>query len=391
MAMETFKLSFSRLFHFILVLNILGLISTASASQEDASSSIVLERDLESAFRRLIPPAKKDPLHRLMRAIQQGQSSTQEVNQILEAHRLQTLETYFLELRGRIDAKRLGVSRSREELLQIQRSRMMSTEEKNQRSIQLLMEITSQEREARYEKITPNQLAALLAFYKDLDPILNRLIEPKPIFYINTTKARLAAEVTAWPVIELREHGFDLPPIHYGPRESEKWREVARTFWNNNLRFEFLEIWSQLVNQTAGHMRYRHLQGFDSRFLLELRKWALEKDPFQARDLFVAFVSNYSSSQMIAKNGVDLRNWPDKDKKSLAYQIVLLQNIKNRKELFDLFQSGETPKRFPESNSKIWNQALEAFATAQNHPDREKCITVLLESIAKKNSQKKPD
>lgn len=362
----------------------LGLQTLAVQSDKSSISQSDNQNHLRSALRKLIPRARKDPVERLLLALEQQKAGEQEVMQVLEAHRIQSIEGYFTELKGRIDGTRAVLARSQEELLKVSNSKMMSQEEKNQQTRQLMMEITEQQREARLEKLKPKELSALIKFYKSLNPELNRLIEPKPIFYNNTRKARLAAEVTAWPVIELREHGFDLSQVPYGPSESKKWRETAQAFWDQGLKFEFLEIWAQLVNQTAGHMRYRHLEGFDFRFLFELRKWALEKDPFRARDLFVAYVSNYSSSQMIARNGVDLKNWSDKDKKSLAYQIILLQNIKNRKELVDLFESGQAPKRFPESNSKTWNQAMASFATAKKYPDRETCITALVKAASEK-------
>ncbi len=383
----------SRLFFlFGLFLFFVPSASPSLASDEGSGSPASIfspDQELRAAFRKLMAKATKDPVDRLMKAIDLGPAGKEEVHQILESHRLQSLETFFLELKGRIDLKRQGLSRAQEELLRVQSSKMLSEFERNQRVSQLLMEITSQGRETRSEKLSPSQLASLIHFYKEFDPVNSRLIQPKPFLYKNTTKARLAAEVTAWPVIEIREHGYDLPRVSYGTRESSVWRSTAEAFWNRDLQLEFIQIWSQLVNQTAGHMRYRHLETFEHRFLLKLREWALKNDPFQARDLFVAYLSNYSSSQMIAKFGVDPKAWPKNSKESLAYKIILLKEIKNRKELIDFFTSATLPKRFSESDSIIWNQARRVFSTANQIPDREKCLEALLRSTSSQTETKK--
>jgi len=325
---------------------------------------------------------KSDQLDRLVRLAFSRPLRRAELRQVLEAHRVSDLTHFADELLGRIDGSRQQLSKLEEEFLRTKDGKIPD-DEKREMISSLLAQINSRREEARAKRLTPLEAAVVLHFYQGLDVQSNRLLQAKPIYYQNTLTARRFAQIIQLPPIELRTHGRDLPLVKFDPEvDSPRWHSVLEPFWKLGLRGEWMQIWSQLVNQTAGAERYRHLEGFEFRFLHELRRFALagagQPHLFLAKEILEAYLANYNSTvKGLDVYGEEAAVWPESAKKSLAYTLLLLSQMRNRAEIERLFSIGYLPKRFPENGSRQLRKALVTFRTASKNPDREGCVAQL--------------
>lgn len=339
------------------------------------------KQNLRTALRRVIPwTPENDQVDRVMRLAADGPESFAELIQILSAHRVKTLADFSEELLGRIDGKRKQLSRLEEEILRLDKQDIPLDDQRERVSL-LLAQIDHERQEVRASRLTPEEAAVLLHFYQRISSEENLLITAHPISYEHTLVARQFATVIQLPPIQLRTHGQHHPPVPFHfDSDGPDWRAVLAPFWHLGLQYEWLQIWSQLVNQTAGAERYRHLEGFEFRFLHELRRFALDgENLFRAKELLLAFLANHNSSvKGIARYGVEPQDWPDSAKRSLGYGIVLLNQMRNREELRRAFSAGEFPRRFSGISSKQWKKVHETFRAAGNMPDRETCIGRLI-------------
>lgn len=309
-----------------------------------------IDPSLRSAFSRFVPDQSIDEetptqMDRLAAAIDQRGELEADIDQILEAHRINSLEALFHELNGR---------------------------------------------RHEYRKLTPTELAAVIKFYQSRDPKRNQLIRNGARLYDYTSTARSAVEVTSFPFVEIREHGHHHPQIPYTDAMSRTWAEAFRPFKERELKWEFMELWSQMVNQSAGHVRYRHLEGFEFRFLHELRRWTISTQDYErGLQTLVAYLTSFNTSRVVRRNGMNPAIWPKKERKGLAFALLSLSALRNDpKSLQKLFDYGDLPPSLLSISSIQLTRVILTFQQARRYNDIDVCLRQLVDLDAHRDSGK---
>ncbi len=344
-----------------------GFIGHWSLSADPIDQAKYLEV-LQSAFRRIIPPQERDPLARLMGAVHRGAEGRTIVEQVLKDHRATTLKSYLQEIDGILNHRRIPLN---------------DAERRFQEGKATLSEIDDYRRQYSQDRLTVSELVVLIHFYQSLDVRENQLIKMRGLRRVNAETPRIALGVTKFPFIEVREHGKDLPLISMTAGRQNDWRDVYKLFQTYGKAYEFAQLWGQMVNQNSGNKRFRHLETFEERFLWEVRSWAVTRgEPLKARDLLVAYLSNFASNTLLDRVGDDPKKWRRAERSQvegkLAEFISYLARTENRYQLRRFFAEGVLPSHFPkETESKQLTRALLLFRTAGQVKSLEMCLKAL--------------
>jgi len=327
------------------------------------------QSQLFKAFRKIIPfDEERDPLERLVRAISEGAAGRTELEQVLKDHHASSLREYLQEIDG---------------LLNKNRTWLRDAERRFEWGVASSSELEDSIFQYSRGRLTVAELAVLLHFYQSFDSRHNQLIIRSGLRRADAETARYILAVTKFPYTAVREHGENQPLLEYTSSMKKDWRESFLLFLALDKRFEFDQIWSQMVNQNTGNKRFRHIAGFEERFIWEVRRLALsEGEEFLAQDLLISYLSNYSTNSSLDKVGEDPSIWSEEVKKrlkgSLADFIARFAQLKNREQLNRFFESGALPSSFPENYKSIQvKRVLTVIATAKSSTDVETCMASL--------------
>lgn len=229
-------------------------------------------------------------------------------------------------------------------------------------------------------KLSARSLCSVILFYQQIQvwhaeqtgsAELRRPLElpTNPTRKIDTEEARLAVQLLILPPTPLRVHGTGAAPLPYTPTRAKHWRDIAMAFRENGLHEEFLVLFSQIVNHDAGHMRWRHIESLEDRFLYDLRSFSTKPgNELIGRNIFIAYLSNFHSS----------RAMEEKPKRgSLADFILRFAKLRSRSQLRKFFTTSQLPESFPHYSAMVIKRSLRVFETAQGLK-KDQCFEELL-------------
>lgn len=229
-------------------------------------------------------------------------------------------------------------------------------------------------------KLSARSMCSVIIFYKQIHswnveqkgPTKSRRpleLPTNPTRKIDTEEARLAIQLLILPPTPLREHGTGAAPLPYTAARARQWRDFALAFREHNLHEEFLVLFSQIVNHNAGHMRWRHIESLEDRFLYDLRSFSTKpENELIGRNIFIAYLSNFHSSQA-------MEHKPKRG--SLADFILRFSKIRNRAQLRKFFTTSQLPQSFPQYKATVIKRSLRVFKTAQQLK-KDRCFEELL-------------
>lgn len=306
-----------------------------------ATTAHRFERDFKYAILRVLPEPEAK---RLWTAVITGDNTDRQ--QVLRANAIYTLNDFL----NRIDVQLRPLR------LQIERLEVAfdNGDTKVERQINTL--------ENRHSgmKLSTGELSALIYFYQWYDAKENALILGRGFTRVDTRVANQAIRVTRWAYVPRRTHGINAPAPRF---DVEKWTEIFLSFSHLGLTTAFDELWALLVNFEGRHQTYRHIEGFSDRFYRRVRTIALKGDPFFARKLFFASLSNTRSQGMIERRGEDLGQWPQRKSVigSNAYFMLALAGIKDGAQLIRFFGQGHLPPSIHEPRTELALRAIGIF------------------------------
>jgi hypothetical protein len=336
------------------------------------------DADLWTAFRKIIPLDRQgnDPLARLREAHAIGDEGRTELDQVLKDYRATSLKGFLQELDGRLDRRRLA---------------MTDAERRFHFGSASISEVSSILDDYSRDRLTVQELAAVIQFYQDRDPKVNTLIQRQGLRRADAETARLALGVTKFPFTPAREHNEDQPLVPYTENMRQSWIKTFSAFYDRGLRYEFSQLWSQMVNVNSGNRRFRHIEGFEERFVYEVRRHALQEDEFRAKDLLIAYLSNHASNKTLDRVGDRPDSWtPEQTKEiegTMAEFLARFANIRDRASLRKFFDTGQLPPSFGNLVANTKSIQLErmfrVISAAQKTKNANSCIK-LLGNLARK-------
>lgn len=356
-----------RLIFFLKMISLLIFSFSLSAASvlESLPAGLEAEKYLaiwETAFRKVM--VDKSDIARLKETISEDPVNPVERDHMLEVARISSLRSFMHELNGRLDGTRKALT-AEERVVQIGRG-----------SPAHLAALTESYRE---DRLTPEELAVVIHFYRWIDQKNANLIEENGLQKSHTETARQANEATAWPAIEIRRHEQDAPRVPYTDAMSSQWTRIFKFFRMLQLEHSFRQLWSQLVNFEAGHLKYRHLETFEERFLLNIRRLALvENQELIARDLLLAYFSNTKSGTSLHQQ---LELLPDEspsdsvNSKTLGWFAFRISTMRDVASIREFFEKGVLPKHFLPVKSKLAEGVIEIFGKAHVIESQNGCAT----------------
>jgi len=349
----------------LLSLSFSGSVFAHSSSSEDLSS-------LWAAFRKIIPVSSRgqDPLLRLQEAFALGREGRTELDQVLKDYRATSLKSFLQELNGRLDRHRVA---------------MTEAERRFYAGSASLAELGSNLHDYSRERLTVDELAAIIQFFKERDPKNNELIQRRGLRRAEAESARLALAVTKFPFTPVREHDENQSLVPYSDNMRKEWIRAFESFYRRDLRYEFSQLWSQMVNVNSGNRRFRHIESFEERFIYETRRLALQEDEFRAKDLLISYLSNHASNKTLDRIGDRPDSWTPAQRRelqgTLAEFLARFAHIKDRKALRTFFESGQLPPSFgklaTETESLQLQRMFRVIQAAAKSKNAQDCMSKL--------------
>lgn len=304
---------------------------------------IAYEGDFRYAFLRVI---SDNDYSRLRNAILDDNQTERE--QILRSNNIFTLNDFLNRIDDQLRPIRVQIRKLEARLNQGDRS--------------VTAQINALESRYSQMKLAYDQLSAMIYFYQWYSPDQNQLIEGKGLTRAESRVANQAVRVTRWAYVPRRTHNENEPAPEF---DRQKWADVRFSFQRFGIKAQFGELWSQLINFQGRHQTYRHIVGFEEMFYTYCRGIALAGDPFRARRLLLASLSNTESQAMIERYGDDVESWPKQSRvqSSLARFVVGLAAIKDGAQLIRFFGLGHLPPSIPKPKSALADKFLNLYAT----------------------------
>ncbi|MDB5038345.1 MAG: hypothetical protein JWQ35_1873 [Bacteriovoracaceae bacterium] len=230
----------------------------------------------------------------------------------------------------------------------------------------MTFEMRYRSRGGRARKLFPAEAAAVLLFYKSLDPKTNALVKNN---MLRRSDARLAdglRQITRWPHVPFREHGLELPA---SPYDRKAWLAVVKPFEKLGLLDDYLVLRSQLSNFQAAQRTYYHVKKLREKFFLHLQRVAILKDNVQlAKKAFLAYLASTISEAGINELEIaersaasDLPGMHFNRTLDTLAQFSWAFSKFDREQLLRFFSRGILPRNLEIPDTEILNPAIRFF------------------------------